>query len=159
MTRSGRRPAWSVLAVTVIIGLGISLIGCANLGPVTPVAVSDVTSVSGTWEGIVYLPVMPGSERNDVTLTIRDDGSFDVVSKKILGASHGTGRIVISDGRLVFEGARGLRGVGIVLRNPAGDILMKIEGTLSDNSHLSAELWPTRYRRNGHRGGGIERAV
>jgi hypothetical protein len=30
-----------------------------------------------------------------------------------------------------------------VLRNPAGDVLMKIEATLSDNSHLSAELWPT----------------
>ena len=47
------------------------------------------------------------SERNDVTLTIRDDGAFDVVSKKILGASRGKGHIVISDGRLVFEGARG----------------------------------------------------
>ena len=92
----------------------------------------------------MYLPRSePGSERNDVTLTIRDDGSFDVVSKKLLGASRGTGRIVISDGRLVFEGARGLRGIGTVLRNPAGDVLMKIEGTLADNSTLSATLWPT----------------
>ena len=140
MTLSSRRLVCSVLAVTVIVGLSVSLVGCANLGPVTPVAVSDVTSVSGTWEGIVYLP---GSERNDVTLTIRDDGSFDVVSKKILGASRGTGRIVISDGRLLLEGARGLRGVGTVLRNPAGDVLMKIEGTLADNSILSATLWPT----------------
>jgi hypothetical protein len=63
-----------------------------------------------------------GSERNDVTLTIRDDGSFDVVSKKILGASRGKGHIVISDGHLVFEGERGLRGLGTVLRNPAGDV-------------------------------------
>jgi hypothetical protein len=30
-----------------------------------------------------------------------------------------------------------------VLRNPAGDVLMKIEGTLADNSNLSATLWPT----------------
>jgi hypothetical protein len=144
MTRSGRRSVRSVVAITVIVGFASSLVGCANLGPVTPVAVSDVKAVSGTWEGIVYLPrVEPGSERNDVTLTILDDGSFDVVSKKMLGASRGTGRIVISDGRLVFEGARGLRGVGTVLRNPAGDVLMKIEGTLADNSHLSATLWPT----------------
>jgi hypothetical protein len=140
MTLSSRRLVCSVLAVSVIVGLSVSLVGCANLGPVTPVAVANVTSVSGTWEGIVYLP---GSERDEVTLTIRDDGSFDVVSKKILGASRGTGHIVISDGRLLLEGARGLRGVGEVLRNPAGDVLMKIEATLSDNSNLSADLWPT----------------
>jgi hypothetical protein len=144
MTPSSRRSVWSVVAIAVVVGFASSLVGCANLGPVTPVAVSDVNSVSGTWEGIVYLPRSePGSERNDVTLTIRDDGSFDVVSKKILGASRGKGHIVISDGRLVFEGERGLRGGGTVLRNPAGDVLMKIEGTLADNSHLSATLWPT----------------
>jgi hypothetical protein len=62
---------------------------------------------------------------------------------KNLGASRGKGHIAISDGRLALEGARGLRGVGTVLRNPAGDMLMKIEATLSDNSNLSAELWPT----------------
>jgi hypothetical protein len=144
MTPSSHRLVCRVLAVTVIVGFSVSLVGCASIGPVTPVAVSDVNSVSGTWEGIVYLPrSQPGSERNDVTLTIRDDGSFDVVSKKILGASRGKGHIVISDGRLVFEGERGLRGVGTVLRNPAGDVLMKIEGTLADNSNLSAELWRT----------------
>jgi hypothetical protein len=140
MIPSSRRLVCSVLAVTVIVGFAVSLVGCANLGPVTPVAISDVTSVSGTWGGIVYLP---GSERDEVTLTIRDDGSFDVVSKKILGASRGKGHIVISDGRLLLEGAGGLRGTGTVLRNPAGDALMKIEATLSDNSHLSAQLWPT----------------
>ena len=140
MTPRSRRLVCSVLAVTVIVGFSVSLVGCANLGPVTPVAVSDVKLVSGTWKGIVYLR---GSERDEVTLTIRDDGSYDVVSKKDLGASHGKGHIIISGGRLVFEGERGLRGIGAVLRNPAGDVLMKIEATLSDNSNLSAELWPT----------------
>jgi len=140
MTPSSRRLVCSVLAVAVIVGFSGSLVGCAHMGPVTPVAVSDVKSVSGTWEGIVYLP---GSERNDVIMTIRDDGSYDVVSKKDLGTSSGAGRIVISDGRVVIEGRRG-RGVATVLRNPAGDVLMKIEMTLSDNSSLSAELWRTR---------------
>ena len=124
----------------VIVGLAVSPVGCASIGPVTPVAVSDVKSLKGTWEGTVYLP---GSERDDVTLTIRDDGSYDVVSKRGLGVSSGRGHIVISDGRLVIEGERG-RGVGTVLRNPAGDVLMKVDMTLSDNSNLSAELWRTR---------------
>jgi hypothetical protein len=140
MTPSSRRLVCRVLAVTVIVGFSVSLVGCASIGPVTPVAVSDVKSLSGTWEGIVYLP---GSERDDVTLTVRDDGSYEVVSKRGLAVSSGRGHIVISDGRLVFEGERGLRGVGTVLRNSAGDVLMKIEGTLSDNSNLSATLWPT----------------
>jgi hypothetical protein len=107
---------------------------------VTPVAVSDVKSLSGTWEGTVYLP---GSERDDVTLTIRDDGSYDVLSKRGIGASSGKGHIVISDGRLIIEGERG-RGVGTVLRNRAGDVVMKVDMTLSDNRNLSAELWRTR---------------
>jgi hypothetical protein len=140
MTPSSRRLGCSVLAVIVIVGLSVSLAGCAGIGPVKPLAVSDVKSVSGTWEGVVYLP---GSERDDVTLTIRDDGSYDVVSKTNLGVTTGKGHIVISDGRLLIEGERG-RGAGRVVRNPAGDLLMKVEMTLSDNSNLSAELWRTR---------------
>ena len=140
MTPTSRRLVCRILAVTVIFGSSVTLVGCGSIGPVAPVAVSDVKSVSGTWEGTVYLP---GSERDDVTLTIRDDGSYDVVSKRGLGVSSGTGRIVISHGRLVIEGKRG-GGVGTVLRTPAGDVLMKVDMTLSDNSNLSAELWRTR---------------
>jgi hypothetical protein len=134
-------PPPSVHTITVIVGFLVLLVGCANLSPVTPVAVSDAKSVSGTWEGIVYLT---GSERNDVTLTIRDDGTYDVVSKTNLGSSRGIGQIMIRDGRLVLVGERGLRGIATVLRNSAGDLVMKIDATLSDNSNLSAELWRTR---------------
>ena len=46
MTQSGRRSVRSVVAITVIVGLASSLVGCANLGPVTPVAVSDINSTT-----------------------------------------------------------------------------------------------------------------
>jgi hypothetical protein len=59
------------------------------------------------------------------------------------GVSSGKGHIVISDGRLIIEGERG-RGVGTVLRNRAGDVVMKVDMTLPDNSNLLAELWSTR---------------
>jgi hypothetical protein len=140
MTPSSRRLGCGVLAVIVVVGCSVSLAGCAGVGPVKPLAVSDVKSLSGTWEGTVYLP---GSERDDVSLTIRDDGSYDVVSKRNLGVTSGKGRIVISDGSLVIEGEGG-RGTGRVVRNRAGDVLMKVEMTLADNSNLSAELWRTR---------------
>ena len=140
MTPSSRRLVCSVLAVTVVVGfrsrwlVAPTRAGHARCGLGRQIGQRHV--------GRHRVPA-PLRAANDVTLTIRDDGSFDVVSKKILGASRGKGHIVISDGRLVFEGERGLRGVGTVLRNPAGDVLMKIEGTLADNSTLSATLWPT----------------
>jgi hypothetical protein len=34
--------------------------------------------------------------------------------------------------------------VGTLLRNPAGDLVMNVDATLSDNSTLSAKLWPSR---------------
>jgi hypothetical protein len=132
----GARVRWAVLTATVVLGFAVSLVGCASLGPVTPVAVSDLGSVAGTWKGVVY---GPGSEPEYVELTIGADGSYDVVSRQEIGESRGSGKIVIRDGRLLLEGPKG-HGVGTVVTNAAGDRVMNIEATLSDNSTLSAEL-------------------
>ena len=136
MTSSGTRSLWAVLVAVVVVGFTAALLGCASLGPVTPVAVSDVRSVAGTWQGVVY---KSNSQPDYVDLTIREDGSYEVVSRHTIGLSNGEGRIVVSDGRLMFQGEKG-HGVGTLLRNPAGDRLMEIEATLSDNSTLSATL-------------------
>lgn len=140
MAPSGARSLWTVLTAAVIVGFAASLIGCASAGPVTPVVVSDVKSVAGTWKGTVY---RSGSEPDYVVLTIREDGSYDVVSAQRAGASRSKGKIAISEGRLFLEGEKG-RGVGTLLRNPSGDLVMSIEATLSDNSILTAKLWPSR---------------
>ena len=139
MMKSNRaRSLWTALTATVIVGFAASLIGCASAGPVTPVVVSDVKSVAGTWKGIVY---RSGSEPEQVVLTIREDGSYELVSAQPLG-SRGKGTMVVSNGRLVIEGEKG-RGVATVLKNPAGDRVMNIEATLSDNSTVTAKLWPS----------------
>jgi hypothetical protein len=140
MTSNRARSLWTVLTATVIVGFAASLIGCASVGPVTQVAVSDVKSVAGTWKGTVY---RSGSEPEQVVLTIQEDGSYEVVSAQTIGTSRSRGKIVISEGRLLMEGERG-RGVGTVLRNPAGDFVMNVDATLSDNSTLTAKLWPSR---------------
>jgi hypothetical protein len=139
MTPSAPRSLWTVLTVTVIVGFAVSLVGCASAG-YSPVAVSDVKSVAGMWKGIIY--DRSEVEANYVELTIREDGSYDVVSARPVGAigvSRGKGKIVISEGRLLFEGERG-RGVGTLLRSRGGDLIMNVDATLSDNSTLSAEL-------------------
>jgi hypothetical protein len=101
--------------------------------------VSDVKSVAGTWEGVVY---QSGSEPDHITLTILEDGSYDVVSRQTYGTSRGKGRIVVSEGRLILQGEKG-RGVGTLSSNPSGDRVMNIEATLSDNRLLTAKLWPS----------------
>src|SRR5262245_4242563 len=138
----GRFRWWSiVLGATFVVGFAASLLGCASLGPLTPVPVSDVRSVAGTWKGVVY---RSSSEAQPIALTIGEDGSYDVVvSLQPIGESRGAGKIVIRDGRLLFEGQKG-RGLGTLLTNPAGDRVMNIEATLSDNSILTAKLSPTR---------------
>lgn len=139
MISNRARSLWTALTAIVIVGFAASLIGCASVGPVTPVAVSDVKSVAGTWKGTLYRSSLAPEQ---VMLTIREDGSYDLASVQPLGTSRGKGKITISDGRLLIEGEKG-RGVATVLKNPAGDLVMNIEATLSDNSTLTAKLWPS----------------
>jgi hypothetical protein len=128
------------ILTTIVVGLAISLLGCASAGPVTPVTVPDIKSVTGTWKGTVY---RSGSEPDYIVLTIQEDGSYNFVSAQRDGTSRGKGKIVIRDGRLVIEGEKG-HGTGTLLRNPAGDLVMSIDATMSDNSTVSAKLWPSR---------------
>jgi hypothetical protein len=139
MISSGDRWLSTVLTATLV-GFAASLVGCASAGPLTPVAVDDVKSVAGTWKGMVY---RSGLEPDYVTLTIQEDGSYDLVDRRTIGASLGKGTIVTSQGRLIMQGEKG-RGVGTLLSSPGGGRVMNVEATLSDHSTLSAELSPGR---------------
>jgi hypothetical protein len=146
MTPSSARSLRTVFTVIVVVGLAASLVGCASVGSLTPVEVTDVKSVAGRWDGVVY---QSGSRTDyyigtdDVTLTIREDGSYDVESSRTTGISRGKGQIVISQGRLILRGERG-QGVGTVLSSPGGDRVMSIDAVLTDNSILKARLSPSR---------------
>jgi len=140
MTHRSLRSSWPVLTA-VVVGFVASLVGCAKIGPVTQVTVPDLKSVTGTWKGIVY---QSGVEPDYITMTIQEDGSFDVVSAQRGGSSRGKGKIVVSDGRLLLEGSRGGHGVATLLKNPAGDFVMNLDATLSDNSTVTAKLFPSR---------------
>src|SRR5215813_758077 len=105
MTPRGFQWLGIVLSV-ILVGIAASLLGCASLGPVTPVTVPDVKSVTGDWKGIVY---RSGFTAGDTfALTIHDDGTYEVVSAAPagstppIGISQGHGKIAIKDGRLVF---------------------------------------------------------
>ena len=139
MTRSALRSFAAVLTATVVVASAASLLGCASYGPATSVAVRDVKSVTATWKGTVY---RSGFEPESVALAIHDDGSYDVVLAGPSGTSRGSGKIVVSDGRVLVEGEKG-RGAGTLLRNPAGDLVLNVDMILNDNSTLTAKLWPS----------------
>jgi hypothetical protein len=136
MTPIGTRSLWTTLAATVVVGLAASLIGCASAGPLTPVVVSDVKSVAGTWKGVIY---QSGYQPDYIVMTIQEDGSYQFTSRQAFGATVGKGTIVISGGRLIIQGEKG-RGVATVLRSPNGDRIMDVQATLSDNSIVTAKL-------------------
>ena len=139
MIRSVLRSFGAVLTSTVAVAFAASHLGCASYGPGTRVAVQDVEPLIGTWKGTVY---RSSFAPDSVTLTVHDDGSFDVVSVLPSGTSTGSGKIVVNDGRLLVEGTRG-RGTGTLHRNPAGGLVLNVEMTLNDNSTLTAKLWPS----------------
>jgi hypothetical protein len=136
MTPTCSRQIRRNVVLTIVVALWAGLAGCASVGPIRPTVVADLASVRGTWGGTVYLR---GSERNDVTVTIASDDTYDVESVKQFGVSRGRGYVAVSDGRLVIAGERG-RGTGTLLRSSSGEVVMRVEMTLSDNSQLSAQL-------------------
>jgi len=137
MTGSDNRSIRTLVNALVVIGLAASLAGCAGIG-FRPVEVSDLATVAGTWQGVVYEPG-PGSESRRVQLTIREDGTYDIVSRQSIGESRGTGTVTVSGGRVILEGKRG-RGVGTLLKTAAGEAMLTIDATLADNSTLTAQL-------------------
>jgi hypothetical protein len=139
MTRSALRSFAGLLTATVVLASTASLLGCASYGPATRV-VPDVQSLTGTWKGTVY---RSGFEPESVALVIHEDGSYDVVLAGSSGTSRGSGKILVSDGRLLVEGQKG-RGAGTLLRNPGGDLVLNVDMILNDNSTLTAKLWPGR---------------
>lgn len=84
-----------------------------------------------------------GSAPENLVLTIQEDGSYHIEAGQAFGPTGGKGTIVISEGRLMFQGERG-RGVRTVARSANGDRVMNVEVTLSNNSILTAKLSPSR---------------
>jgi hypothetical protein len=130
----------------VLVG-GISgVLGCAPVEPLppppsTPVSVSTLKSVAGTWAGVLYTE--PPSEQDDwATLTIYEDGSYDFVSVRTIGILHAKGTLKLSGGKLRTETERG-SGV-VTLYEKGGRRMLKLEGAAKDGMHYSADLDQTK---------------
>ena len=121
-------------------------IGCAPVEPLppppsTPVSISTFTSAAGKWGGI--LVTIPPLRDNDwVTLTIRDDGSYEFVSIRTIGIFHGKGTLTLIDGKLRAETERGW--AMITLYEEGGRRMLRVEGATKEGTEYSADLTPTK---------------
>src|SRR6266849_446536 len=79
-----------------------ALAGCASMPGLTRVSVEDVKALTGTWQG--WLVTERGFNR--INFEIRADGSFEVSGAWV----RGSGVLVVTDGRLRFDGTGPWRG-------------------------------------------------
>lgn len=89
-------------ALVIAAALIVAIAGCASApGPIS-IHVEDVAGLAGTWQG--WLVTESGF--NLVTLDVRGDGSFAISGTLV----RATGRLVVAEGKLRFDGTGPWRG-------------------------------------------------
>ena len=104
-----------LLVIGIPVGAILLSLGCAGISsqpspPQTPVAIMDVKTVAGKWEGL--LKRVPHARQDDwVEVTIQetgpDSGTVEFVSYRTIGAFMGKRPLKLSAGRIISEGERG----------------------------------------------------
>jgi len=92
----------SLQAVVALGAIATVVAGCASTVPPTRMTTEDVAALAGAWEG--WLVTEGGVEL--VSFDIRADGSFEVRAPRI----RASGLLVVTDGRLRFDGTGPWRG-------------------------------------------------
>jgi|SRR5262245_57782709 len=131
-------------ALSLVVGAASSLAGCASSDSMSAasmvVPVTDVSSVAGKWAGLAE---GPGSNQTDyVEMTIRDDGTYDVMTRRTMGTFNGKGKITVRGGQLVMQGDHGT-GVATLLARDSERVL-KVDATFQTSVKVSANLRPAR---------------
>src|SRR5262245_22784248 len=91
-----------------LLGLAGLLAACADAvsrSAELTVPIASFASVAGTWEG--SWNYTPDRDVDLLRLTIREDGSFDAESYRVIGAFKVSGTLALADGKAVFRGERG----------------------------------------------------
>jgi len=88
---------WQALALTVVFGM--SLLPAFAMGAEKPV--TDVKSLAGSWQGHAYDRVTGKRLGKQVTLTIKDDGSYQAS-----GAFTVQGALRADGGKVFFQSSR-----------------------------------------------------
>jgi hypothetical protein len=131
----------------VFLLLVCSLAACAGLGkqqqlPLTPVPITEIKAVEGTWEGLV-LNARTGkaSGRIAVVLTSHDAyGTYSFGGDTAQGSLVGTGRVTVHGGRLLSEAGQRMANFTLCLRGSEKVMTADVFG--KDGNPYYAELTP-----------------
>ncbi|MGH7216581.1 MAG: hypothetical protein ACREIG_05040 [Nitrospiraceae bacterium] len=124
-----------------------SLAACAGLGtqqqiPLSPVPITEIKSVGGTWEGLV-INARTGKDagRVVVVLTSHDAyGTYSFGGETAQGSLVGTGRVTMQSGRLLSETGQRMVSFTLCLRGSEKVITAHIFG--KDGNPYYMELTP-----------------
>ena len=143
------------LVGAVLLLAGSTALGaCATIppspppAPVTRLAITDLKSLVGTWEGLGQGPssgsVLGGHSADWVEFTIKENGTYEARSYREIGVFRGTGTLTLSDNALHYTSDRS-RGVLYLVYDQGGRRVLRLHGQLlSGGGAVSAELTPAR---------------
>jgi hypothetical protein len=132
-----RRAAW--------VGLAVVLTACATGGAArglgAPMAITDVTMVTGRWEGLMSPET--GRERDDfIEVTLAGNRTYEAKTTRTVGVIDARGTYELRDGKLLFQGERST-GTG-TLWEKDGRRVLSVAVTTKEGLRYSARLQPTR---------------
>jgi hypothetical protein len=124
-----------------------SLAACSGLGtqqhiPLTPISITDIKAVEGTWEGLVInARTGKASGRIAVVFTSHDAyGAYSFGGETAQGSLVGTGRVTVHSGRLLSEMGQRMANFTLCLRGSEKVMTAHVFG--KDGNPYYAELTP-----------------
>ena len=106
-----------------------------------PVALTDLKTATGTWEGVMVRS--PATRSNDwVTLRIEEDGMYRFESFRTIGVFSGDGRFVLEDGKLISRIPNGTITAQLHRQTGGSGYVLVTEGITSDGLIYRAQLTP-----------------
>jgi hypothetical protein len=143
----------SVVSVLAVVAVSVVLGACAGAArdvpsaPGTVVAIADLKSVAGRWEGLCQGSstgsVLGGHSADWLELTINADGTYEARSCREIGVMSDKGTLTLSDNALHYASPRS-RGVMYLVDEPDGKRVLRLRGRLGSGAPVSAELTPAK---------------
>lgn len=137
--------------VVLMAAIGSGVIACSPVerpgaSPLEPISIADLSSVAGTWEGL--LVQSPPSRRDDwVRLTIQQDGAYHFEAVRTIGVFTGNGKFSVENGKLIARSEKGTISLQLHRHADKDDRVLRGEGRSGEGMTYHADLTPARGRR------------
>ena len=145
--RTFTRVAQGMVLIAV---MGSSVVACSTVersgaSNLEPIAVTEVSSIAGTWEGLLE---QSASRRDDwVRLMVQQDGTYHFEAVRTIGVFSGNGKFEVENGKLIARGERGAVTFQLYRHSDKDTRVLKGEARSSDGMTYRTELTPARRHR------------